>query len=285
MARLPRPRSEGEPPDALDRALTAWLAEKSPKTARTYREAWNRAVRAYPALSPALDVEGARRCVAALAAAGYAPHTVTITVRALAALWQEWVAAGRVPENPWRRVRVRPPKDKRPERLLTEHDVQRLFDHAGSPRNRVFLRFLYLTACRIAEATSVTWGDLRRDQSGEGLLTIYGKGGRTRVVRLPAGFTAELLRWRRGAPADARIWEFSPQRGWEIVRAAADRAGLGRPVSPHWLRHAHATHALEAGVPLQVVQATLGHARLDTTGEYLHLLPGRSSALALERKK
>lgn len=65
-----------------------------------------------------------------------------------------------------------------------------------------------------------------------------------------------------------------------IVRRAAERAELeaGSKVSPHWLRHAHATHALERGAPIHLVQATLGHASVATTGRYLHARPTDSSA-------
>ena len=63
-----------------------------------------------------------------------------------------------------------------------------------------------------------------------------------------------------------------------IVRKAAQRAGLELAVSPHWLRHAHASHALDHGAPIHLVQATLGHASVATTGRYLHARPSDSSA-------
>jgi integrase/recombinase XerD len=62
------------------------------------------------------------------------------------------------------------------------------------------------------------------------------------------------------------------------VRQAARRAGLALPVSPHWLRHAHASHALDRGAPLHLVQATLGHTSIATTGRYLHARPRESSS-------
>jgi integrase/recombinase XerD len=65
---------------------------------------------------------------------------------------------------------------------------------------------------------------------------------------------------------------------WRIVRAAAARAGISLAVSPHWLRHAHASHALDRGAPIHLVQATLGHASVATTGKYLHARPTDSSA-------
>jgi site-specific recombinase XerD len=62
-----------------------------------------------------------------------------------------------------------------------------------------------------------------------------------------------------------------------ILRAAARRAGIELPVSPHWFRHAHASHALDRGTPIHLVQATLGHANINTTGRYLHARPQGSS--------
>jgi integrase/recombinase XerD len=63
-----------------------------------------------------------------------------------------------------------------------------------------------------------------------------------------------------------------------IVRQAAVRAGIELPVSPHWFRHAHASHALDRGAPIHLVQATLGHASVATTGRYLHARPNDSSS-------
>jgi len=63
-----------------------------------------------------------------------------------------------------------------------------------------------------------------------------------------------------------------------IVRQAPRRAGVELPVSPHWLRHAHASHALDRGAPIHLVQATLGHASITTTGRYLHARPNDNSS-------
>lgn len=68
---------------------------------------------------------------------------------------------------------------------------------------------------------------------------------------------------------------------WRINRKAARRAGIEAPVSLHWLRHAHASHALDRGAPIHLVQSTLGHASVATTGRYLHARPGDSSAFYL----
>jgi Phage integrase family len=90
----------------------------------------------------------------------------------------------------------------------------------------------------------------------------------------PTGDTAPdapVFRSREGGHLTAR-------QAQRLVDAAARRAGLRAGVSPHWLRHAHATHALERGAPIHIVQATLGHASVATTGRYLHARPTDSSA-------
>jgi integrase/recombinase XerD len=76
----------------------------------------------------------------------------------------------------------------------------------------------------------------------------------------------------------------TPQGVLAVVREAAGRAGIEGNVSPHWLRHAHASHALDRGAPIHLVQATLGHSSITTTGRYLHARPadGSSRFLAFE---
>jgi integrase/recombinase XerD len=114
---------------------------------------------------------------------------------------------------------------------------------------------------------------------------VFGKGSKTRTVLLPSAIWRELLRFRQHAALDAPVFA-SPRGGGHlhpssierIVGRAAARAGLEAKVSPHWLRHSHATHALERGAPIHLVAATLGHASVATTGKYLHARPTDSSS-------
>ena len=87
----------------------------------------------------------------------------------------------------------------------------------------------------------------------------------------PANPDAPVFRSRTGKALDR-------SRVLRIVQEAAKRAGVDGDVSPHWLRHAHATHSLERGAPIHLVQATLGHASIATTSRYLHARPSQSSA-------
>ena len=86
-----------------------------------------------------------------------------------------------------------------------------------------------------------------------------------------AGEDAPVFRSRRGG-------HLHPSQVLRIVKAAARRAGLSRCPSPHWLRHSHASHALDRGAPIHLVQATLAHSSVATTGRYLHARPDESSS-------
>ena len=113
---------------------------------------------------------------------------------------------------------------------------------------------------------------------------MYGKGEKTRHVLLSAETWRELVQLRGSAGEDDAVFEsqkggcLSRVQVWNIVSQAADRAGIEKNVSPHWMRHAHASHALDRGAPVHLVKDTLGHASLATTSQYAHARPGDSSA-------
>ncbi len=169
------------------------------------------------------------------------------------------------------------------ERILGEGAIHKILALEPSRRNRALLRLLYAAGLRVFELCALTWQHLQeRDNAGQ--VTVLGKGGKTRTVLLSAATWQELR--GLGGDGDAATAVFRSRKGGtlshsqvlRIVRAAAQRAGIQAPVSPHWLRHAHASHALERGCPIHLVQATLGHASVATTGRYLHARPTDSSA-------
>jgi integrase/recombinase XerD len=150
-------------------------------------------------------------------------------------------------------------------------------------RDRALLELLYATGLRISEAVGL---ELDACAVDEGVVRVLGKGGRERIV--PVGEVAR--HWLRRYLAEGRPHLCRPDgtsggavflgarggrlgRGaaWAVVRAAARRAGLAERVSPHTLRHSFATHLLEGGADLRVVQELLGHASISTTQLYTHL--------------
>jgi integrase/recombinase XerD len=114
---------------------------------------------------------------------------------------------------------------------------------------------------------------------------FMGRGGWTRAIALPAVVWAELIALRGAASAEDPVSQsrtgkpLDRGRVRSIVREAAESVGVTGAVSPHMLRHAHASHALDHGAPLSLVRDTLGHASISTTSGYLHARPGDASAL------
>ncbi len=205
-------------------------------------------------------------------------------VKSLLSFAQE---TGYLPFNIGAAVRLRPGRDALAQRILDEHEVARLIAGAPEGRNRVLLRLLYVTGLRVSEVCGLQWGDvLPRPEGGQ--ITVFGKGGKTRTILLKPGIWEQLLSIRGDAPPLDPVFR-SRNRGRaldvsqvrRIVYAAARNADLERKVSPHWMRHAHASHALDHNAPIHLVQATLGHASISTTGRYLHARPTESSGFYL----
>jgi integrase/recombinase XerD len=170
------------------------------------------------------------------------------------------------------------------ERILPEADLHRMLSLEPDERNRLVLYLLYAAGVRRAELAGLRWRDLQAAGDG-GQITVFGKGGKTRSIQLPASLWKQLLALRGAGKDDEPV--FPSRKGgapltdsgiWRIVKKAAQRAGLSAAVSPHWLRHGHASHALDRGAPIHLVQATLGYASVATTGHYLHARPKESSS-------
>src|SRR5262249_4304100 len=206
------------------------------------------------------------------------------TVVAVRGLHRFAVREGLVTADPAHAVRPPTPPRRLPQAPPVDQ-VGRLLEAAGTPRtplalrDRALLEVLYGTGARISEAVGLAIDDLDRD---EATVMLRGKGGRERVV--PVGSYAlravddYLVRARpglaaagRGTPAlflNARGGTLSRQSAWAILRAVAQRAGLAAAVSPHTLRHSFATHLLDGGADVRVVQELLGHASVTTTQVY-----------------
>jgi integrase/recombinase XerD len=172
-------------------------------------------------------------------------------------------------------------------RILDETDVIRMLALEDHPRNRALLHVLYYGAMRLAEALSLCWADIISRDGGRAQINVIGKGRKSRAVLLPAR-TYRMLQAIEGCaePEDpvfrTRNGRLSEAQARRIVRAASSRCGISQAVSPHWLRHAHASHAHQRGCPLAVISETLGHANLSTTSTYVHARPDSSSALWLD---
>lgn len=174
------------------------------------------------------------------------------------------------------------------ERILTEAQVKKLI-RVAKGRNRAFVLLLYSSGARLSEITSLKWKQIRRLPNGAASISLHGKGDKTRHVHLSPDVVSVLdsLRAPGGSLDDYvfltnRKTPLSRANARRIFRQLSELAGLDFFVSPVWMRHAHATHALDNGAPIHLVQATLGHANIATTGRYLHANPEESSSSYLK---
>jgi integrase/recombinase XerD len=181
---------------------------------------------------------------------------------------------------------VRPPTPpRRLPKAISVDDVERLLDAAGyagtalATRDRALLELLYGTGARISEAVGLAVDDL---DLADATVLLSGKGGKQRRVPLGSyaarALEAYLVQARpalsaagSGTPSlflNSRGGPLSRQSAWVVLRTAAERAGLANGLSPHTLRHSFATHLMEGGADVRVVQELLGHASVTTTQIY-----------------
>lgn len=285
------------PPPSLDLAWSdprdaqlvhIWLATKtSPETRRAYTSEIAKFLASFRKPLAQVTLEDLQVYGEALAQGGLkvtSQNRALTTIKSLLSFGQE---TGYLPFNVGAAVKLHPSRDSLPQRILEESEVARLIEAAPEGRDHILLRLLYVSGARAAELCGLKWRDALPRQEG-GQITVFGKGGRTRTIRLKPKDWQMLLSVKGGAnPADS---VFRSRNGGghldtsqvrRIVYAATAKAGLEKKVSPHWLRHAHASHALERSAPIHLVQATLGHASLSTTGRYLHARPTESSSFYL----
>ena len=179
-------------------------------------------------------------------------------------------------------------------KALSEVEVERLLqapdaDIALEMRDRTMLELLYACGLRVTELTSMQVGQLSMNQ---GVVRVFGKGSKERLV--PVG--EEALRWLqrylsgprsellKGIPSDVlfpsrRGTQMTRQTFWYRIKIYAQRADIKKHLSPHTLRHAFATHLLNHGADLRVVQMLLGHSDLSTTQIYTHIAQQRMQEL------
>ena len=194
------------------------------------------------------------------------------------------VLEGDLPTDPASAVSPPQPPVRLPKAISIE-DVERLLEAAsvgdtpGSLRDRALLEVLYGTGARISEAVGLDVDDI---DTHEGVVRLFGKGSKERIVPLGSyaaqALGAYLVRARptfavkgKGTPAvflNQRGGRLSRQSAWAVLRATAERADLGGHLSPHTLRHSFATHLLDGGADVRVVQELLGHASVTTTQIY-----------------
>lgn len=199
--------------------------------------------------------------------------------------YQHLLRLGSIEEDP--SARVEAPKLGRPlPRSLTELEVEALLaapdtDDPRGHRDRTMLEVLYATGLRVSELVGLTPQQVSLVQ---GVVRVTGKGGKERLVPLgeeAVSWLRDYLPGPRRELLDGRLCDFlfptrrsdciTRQAFWQLIKRYGLQAGIGKPLSPHTLRHAFATHLLNHGADLRVVQMLLGHSDLSTTQIYTHV--------------
>jgi integrase/recombinase XerC len=279
-----------EPGGPAVAAFLQYLAAErgaSPHTIRSYRADLQDCVaflerRGLGALVDA-DARVIRGYLANLHDRGLARTSIARRLATLRSLFRYLMRRGRVRVNPAREVRTPSLPGRLPAHLpIDQSDAlfrQPPGDEAADLRDRALLEVLYATGVRVAELAGL---DMEDTDLAEGSVRVLGKGRKERIV--PLGSKAvDALRAYLGPREGARGPLFRNARGGRltvrsvhrIVRARARAAGLAGRVTPHTLRHTFATHLLDAGADLRLIQELLGHARLATTQRYTHVSAAR----------
>lgn len=246
----------------------------------------------------ARDLVGARRLdlldyLALLSMQGRKPRSSARALSCLRQFYQYLLRRGMIEEDPSARVDA-PKIGRQLPKTLTESEVEALL---GAPdtqdprghRDRTMLEVLYASGLRVSELVGLTPSQVSLTQ---GVVRITGKGGKERLVPLGEEACAWLGEYVRGPRADVlggRLSDYlfptsrsdcmTRQTFWLLIKRYALQAGVVKPLSPHTLRHAFATHLLNHGADLRVVQMLLGHSDLSTTQIYTHVARERLKQL------
>lgn len=267
--------------------VVSWLADKnSPHTRQLYATTIRQFLSFTSLPLEQVRVEDLQQWGRSLELRGCRAHTIRVKLLCLKSLFSYACAVGYLDLNVAARLKPPQPKDTLSQKILSPQEIEALVRATTNERDRLLLALAYACGLRASELCGLTWKDLQPREGG-GQALIYGKGSKSRVVLIPPGLWDQLLGLERSGRTEAVFYSYRHKplertRVHQIVKEAAERAGLNPEASCHWLRHAHATHSLAAGCDLSLLQQSLGHSSINTTQRYLSARPGQGSSQFLE---
>jgi integrase/recombinase XerD len=278
------------PPQANtdEQVIAMWLQGRSRHTQRAYQADIHRLmtfIHGKPLQQITLpDLQAFAEAMKTEGLEGSSCHRILASVKSLIAFAYK---IGYLRFDVSRPLRLPKFRDHLAERILSETEVQKIIALETDPRNHLLLRLFYATGMRVSELSRLKWQDLQARNEG-GQVTIYGKGSKTNHIIIPEPLWSDLMEFRGNTLDGSPVFKskkgghLHPGHVLRIVRKAAQRANIQRQVSPHWFRHSHASHSLERGCPIHILQQTLNHSSIATTGKYLHVRPSDSSSKYLK---
>lgn len=269
--------------DRDDQLVALWLSGRPNNTARAYAHEVLRFYRFVQKPLARVTASNLYAFAESLARDGLKPASQYRALSAVKSLFGFAHGLGYIQVDPAVSLRMPKPMQDRAAKLLSAEAVPVILDHAGQGRNRMICETLYWLGLRESELIGLNASDLHGR-----VISVRGKGDKVRHLAMPGELADALSAHAEGLEPDVPLFQsrsgkrLSPSDIYRIVRSAGEKAGYR--ISPHWLRHAHASHALDNGAPPHVVQDTLGHASLSTTSIYSHAKPTDGSALYLKKQ-
>ena len=270
--------------------IASWVYQKGQKTQVYYK----RIVRDFFCFYPQLSLKTTQITHLVLFLKTYktfSDSTRNTYKNALCSLFSFTVKTGYLDKNPALALENLKTPDKLFSKVLSRAQIERLILIEKNLRNKLILKILYFTGIRVDELSHLKVNSFQQSESNW-IMIVIGKGRKVRSIRLPDHLSIEIQNYIVGLDSidclftndrrvDFGINDFSRTpisntQIFRIVKSAAKRAGLDVQPSPHWLRHTSATHAIENGAPIHVVQRSLGHESISTTGRYLEIRPKES---------
>ena len=271
-----------------DALIDKWLKGKRRQSAHTQR-AYRRDIEMFrqaTGFKPLRAVNGGDAVSVAdlewysvsLAEKGLSPSSQRRMIASVRSLLTYGLKVGYLAFNVGAAVDMDTPADTLPKRILSKSDVDMMLLSEPDRGKRAILRLAYVLAARVSELCALRWGDVETTDTGY-VFRIVGKGDKARSLFVDAeDIRADLDTLR--ARSTKTLVGVGPTQVWRYAREAAARAGLDRDangderhISPHWLRHAAISRAVQRGAPLSLVQEYAGHSSLAMTTRYAHAMP------------
>lgn len=267
--------------------IGSWLFQKSSKTQRYYR----RIIREFFSFYPNLYIRTTQITHLSLFIKTFGNHsdsTRNTYKNALSSLFSFAQKSGYIERNPAVMLETIKTADRLYSKVLSREQIEQMILKETNQRNRLILKVLYFTGVRVDELCKLMKKSIQKTADGTHYMLVEGKGKKVRSINLPMHLVTEIFLYSEtintfflftsGKKGLAEAQKpLNASQIFRIVRASAKTAKVSVCPSPHWLRHTCATHSIEAGAPIHVVQKTLGHESISTTGKYLDIRPKESA--------